>query len=51
MNVIQLPLTLKMTTTQVVEASLVTVKNSSIRDYFHPDDHTQPILTKVTVKK
>ena len=30
MNVIQLPLTLKMTTAQVVETPLVTVKNTSI---------------------
>ena len=30
-----------MTTTQVVETS-VTVNNSPIQDYFHPDDHTKP---------
>ena len=30
MNLIQLPLTLKMTTAQVVETPLVTVKNTSI---------------------
>ena len=30
-----------MTTTQVAEMS-VTVKNSPIQDYIHPDDHTQP---------
>ena len=40
-DVIQLTLTLKMTTTQVVETS-VTVNNSPIQDYVHPDDHTQP---------
>ena len=34
---IQLTLTLK----QVVETS-VTVNNSPIQDYVHPDDHTQP---------
>ena len=38
---IQLTLTLKMTTARVVEAS-VTVNNSPIQDYVHPDDHTQP---------
>ena len=39
---IQLTLTLKMTTAQVVE-TLVTVNNNSpIQDYVHPDDQTQP---------
>ena len=33
--------TVKMTTAQVVETS-VTVNNSPIQDYVHPDDHTQP---------
>ena len=33
--------TVKMTTVQVVETS-VTVNNSPIQDYVHPDDHTQP---------
>ena len=37
---IQLTLTLKMTTAQVVE-TLVTV-NSPIQDYVHLDDQTQP---------
>ena len=44
-DVIQLTLTLKMTTAQVVETS-VTVKsvnnNSPIQVYVHPDDQTQP---------
>ena len=41
-GVIQLTLTLKMTTAQVVETS-VTVNNiSPIQDYVHPDDQTQP---------
>ena len=41
-DVIQLTMTLKMTTAQVVE-TLVTVKNSgSIQDFVHPDDYTQP---------
>ena len=40
-DVIQLTFTLKMTTAQVVETS-VTVNNSPIQDYVHPNDHTQP---------
>ena len=41
-DVIQLTLTLKMTTAQVVE-TLVTVNNNSpIEDYVHLDDQTQP---------
>ena len=39
LNVIQLTLTLKMTTAQVVEKS-VTVNNGLIQDY--PDDHISP---------
>ena len=38
---IQLTLTLKMTTAQVVKTS-VTVNNSPIQDYVHPNDQTQP---------
>ena len=38
---IRLTLTLKMTTAQVVKTS-VTVNNSPIQDYVHPDDQTQP---------
>ena len=38
---IQLTLTLKMTTAQVLEPSL-TINNSSIQDYVHVDDHSQP---------
>ena len=38
-SVIQLTLTLKMTTAQVVE-TLVTVNNSPRKDYAHLDDHT-----------
>ena len=38
---IQLTLTPKMTTSQVVETS-VTVNNSPIQDYDHPDDHAPP---------
>ena len=39
---IQLTLTLKMTTAQVVETSVTVNDNSPIQDYFHPDDQTQP---------
>ena len=38
-SVVQLILTLKMTTAQVVE-TLVTVNNSPRQDYAHLDDHT-----------
>ena len=42
-HVIQLTLTLKMTTLQVVETSVSAVnKNSPIQDYIYPDDQTQP---------
>ena len=41
-DVIQLTLTLKMTTAQVVETSVTVNNNSPIQDYVHPDDHTQP---------
>ena len=40
---IQLTLTLKMTTAQVVERSVpVSNNNSPIQDYVHPGDQTQP---------
>ena len=39
---IQLTLTLKMTTAQVVEKSVTVNNNSPIQDYVHPDDQTQP---------
>ena len=39
---IQLTLTLKMTTAQVVETSVTINNNSPIQDYVHPDDQTQP---------
>ena len=35
---IKLTLTLKMTTAQVVETSVI-ANNSPIQDYVHPDDH------------
>ena len=41
-DVIQLTLTLKMTTAQVVETSVTVNNNSSIQDYVHTDDQTQP---------
>jgi len=40
--VIQLTLTLKMFTAQIVETSVTVNNNSPIQDYVHPDDHTQP---------
>jgi len=39
---IQLTLTLKMTTAQVEETSVTVNNNSPIQDYVHPDDQTQP---------
>ena len=39
---IQLTLTLKMTTAQVVETSVTVNNNSPTQDYVHPDDQTQP---------
>ena len=41
-DVIQVTLTLKMTTPQVDETSVTVNKNSPIQDYVHPDDQTQP---------
>ena len=41
-DVIQLTLTLRMTTAQVVQTSVTVNNNSPIQDYFHPDDQTQP---------
>jgi len=41
-DVIQLTLTLKMTTAQVVETSVTVNNNRLIQDYVHPDDQTQP---------
>ena len=39
---IQLTLTLKMTTAQVVEMSITVNNNSPFQDHVHPDDQTQP---------
>ena len=41
-DVIQLTLTLKMTTAQVVKTSVTVNNNSPIQDYVHSDDQTQP---------
>ena len=42
-DVIQVTLTLKMTTAQVAETSVtVNNNNGSIQDYVHADDQTQP---------
>ena len=41
-DVIQLTLTLKMTTAQVVETSVTVNNNSPVQDYVHPGDETQP---------
>ena len=38
----QLTLTLKVTTAQVVETSVTVNNNSPIQDCVHPDDQTQP---------
>ena len=40
-DMIQLTLTLKMTTAQVVETSVTVNNNRPIQDYVHPDDQTQ----------
>ena len=41
-DVVQLTLTLKMTSAQVVETSVTVNNNSPIQDFVHPNDHTQP---------
>ena len=47
---IQLTLTLKMTTAKVVETSVTVNNNSPIQqDYVHPDDQTRPTLIDVYV--
>ena len=40
-DVIQLTLTLEMTTAQIVETSVTVNNNSPIQDDLHRDDHTQ----------
>ena len=46
---IQLTLTLKMTTAQVVERSVTVNNNSPIQNYVHPDDQTQPTFEFVII--
>ena len=49
---VQLTLTLKMTTAQVVETSVTVNNNSPIQDYVHLNDQTQPafeIIRSVTL--
>ena len=46
-DVVQLTLTLKMTTAQVVETSVTVNNNSPIQNYVHPDDQTQPTFLQV----
>ena len=46
---IQLTLTLKMTTAQVFETSVTVNNNIPIEDYVHPDDQTQPTFEVNTI--
>ena len=46
---IQLTLTLKITTPQVVETSVTVNNNSPIQDYVHPDDQTQPTFIIIII--
>ena len=48
---IQLTLTLKMTTVQVVETSVTVNNDSPIQDYVHPDDQTQPTFDYYIIAK
>ena len=48
-DVIQLTLTLKTTTAQVVETSVTVNNNSPIQDYVHPDDQTQPTFEIIII--
>ena len=48
-DAIQLSLTLKMTTAQVVETSVTINNNSPIQDYVQPDDQTLPTFEEVRV--
>ena len=41
-DVIQLTLTLKMTTAQVIETSVTVNNNNPVQEYVHPDDQIQP---------
>ena len=46
-DMMQLILTLKMTTTQVVETSVTVNNNSRIQDYVHLEDHAFTVLPSV----
>ena len=48
-DVIQLTLTLKMTTALVVETSVTVNNNRPIQDYVHPDDQTQPTFERMII--
>ena len=45
---IQLTLSLKMTTAQVVKTLVTVNSNSPIQDYVHPEDQTQPTFEMTT---
>ena len=45
-RVMVIPLTLKVTTAQVVETPVTVNRNSPIQDYVHADNHTQPTYEK-----
>ena len=46
-DVLQLTLTLKMTTIKVVETSVTVNNNSPSQDYVHPFDQTQPTFEMI----
>ena len=50
-DVIQLTLTLKVTTAQVVETSVTVNNNCPIQDYVHQDDQTQPTFELTILKE
>ena len=50
-EVIQLTLTLKMTTAKVVETLVSVNNNSPIQDYVHLDDQTQPTFGSLFVNQ
>ena len=47
-DIVQLAVTLKMTTAKVVETSVTVNNNSPIQDNVHLDDHNQPTCEMVT---
>ena len=49
-DVIQLTLTQKMTTAQVVETSVTVNNNTPVQDYVHPDDQTQSTFIKLIIE-